>query len=286
MTVREFTHKIEQELTPLYGLREASAIARYYMQSRLQVPNYKMIDLAGHSLTDEQVSCFERDLLRLKKAFPLQYVLGEAEFCGLTFAVTPDVLIPRPETEELVVKAIEVLDSRNDKNANVWDVGTGSGCIAVSIAKQRPEVQMFATDLSESALQTARRNAERHEVEISFAQHNMLDADNIPFGNPVLDMLVSNPPYIPNSVRSEMHRNVVDYEPGEALFVPDEDSLLYYRPLAILGRKCLKQEGVILAETYDNFHPELRLLFEEYGYSRFESMKDINDRDRMILVSL
>ena len=275
---------MKQSLHPLYDEREASAIVRSYLSQRLQVASYQLALMGNNPLSEAQQQLFLQDLEQLKNACPLQYVLGETDFYGCRIAVNPSVLIPRPETEELVALAVKQAGMRGmDASPNVWDVGTGSGCIAVAIAKNLPKASVFASDVSEAALQTARFNAENNGVQVTFACHDMLDADNLPFGDRLFDLIVSNPPYIPESDRAQMHRNVADYEPHGALFVPDDNPLVFYRALAVIGRKCLKENGMILAETHEDFHPQLEKLFAEMGYGRFQSLCDINGRKRMVV---
>lgn len=284
MLIREFADTMKQSLHPLYDEREASAIVRSYLSQRLQVASYQLALMGNNPLSEAQQQLFLQDLEQLKNACPLQYVLGETDFYGCRIAVNPSVLIPRPETEELVALAVKQAGMRGmDASPNVWDVGTGSGCIAVAIAKNLPKASVFASDVSEAALQTARFNAENNGVQVTFACHDMLDADNLPFGDRLFDLIVSNPPYIPESDRAQMHRNVADYEPHGALFVPDDNPLVFYRALAVIGRKCLKENGMILAETHEDFHPQLEKLFAEMGYGRFQSLCDINGRKRMVV---
>ena len=286
MLIREFADTMKQNLLPLYDERETSAIVRSYLSQRLYVAPYQLALMGNDPLSESQQKLFSQDLEQLKKACPLQYVLGETDFYGCRIAVNPSVLIPRPETEELVALAVKQAGMRGmDASPNVWDVGTGSGCIAVAIAKNLPKASVFASDVSEAALQTARTNAENNGVQVTFACHDMTDAEKLPFGECRFDMIVSNPPYIPESGRTQMHGNVLDFEPHGALFVPDDDPLVFYRALAVLGRKCLKREGVILAETYEDFHPQLEKMFSAMSYGRFQSLCDINGRKRMMVAA-
>jgi release factor glutamine methyltransferase len=286
MLVREFADTMKQSLLLLYDEREALAIVRSYLSQRLHVAPYQLALMGNDPLPEALQKLFSQDLEQLKNASPLQYVLGETEFYGCRIAVNPSVLIPRPETEELVALAVEQAKIREEGvSLNVWDVGTGSGCIAVALAKRLPQARVFASDVSEAALHTARTNAEDNSVQVKFACHDMTDAEKLPFGECRFDIIVSNPPYIPESGRAQMHGNVLDFEPHGALFVPDDDPLVFYRALAVLGCKCLKREGVILAETYEDFHPQLEKMFSEMGYGRFQSLCDINGRKRMVLAA-
>lgn len=282
MTIREYTQLITQTLQPLYDPREAAAVAKAYMGSRLQMPAYQLALSGDEVLTAEQILQFDADLAKLKSACPLQYVLESAEFYGMDFKVNPSVLIPRPETEELVSLVVQQCAQRDCPN--VWDLGTGSGCIAVAVATQVPNAHVFATDLSASALSLAQENARQLNAKVTFACHDMRDVEHLPFALNRFDVLVSNPPYIPQRVRGEMHPNVVEHEPDMALFVPDENPLLFYEALADLGTKVLKHGGCMLMETYEDFHQELMDLFCSKGYVNGSSMLDINGKKRMFYV--
>ena len=222
MTIKQLTNDITQSLQPLYDEREAAAVAYLYAQTKLGLQRHELVLRGMEDLSESQISEIEQDVERMKVGCPVQYVLGETEFYGLTFQVTPTVLIPRPETEELVQMIVQKFEN---KPVKIWDIGTGSGCIAVSLAKMLPNAKVFATDISEKALAVARCNAERNGVGVTFACHDMADDEHLPFGNTQFDLIVSNPPYIPASDSATMHPNVVDYEPGTALFVPDDDKL-------------------------------------------------------------
>ena len=280
MTIREYTRHITDTLQPLYDVHEAAAVAKAYLQARLHLPAHELVLHGNDPLPSALNGQLDNELLLLQQGTPLQYVLGEAEFYGLTFKVTPDVLIPRPETEELV--DLIVKQHQHSPTLRIWDVGTGSGCIAIALAKHLPQAQVFATDISEAALTVARANAEANQVKITFAQHDMLDAAHLPFGDTHFDILVSNPPYIPAALRSTMHPNVVAHEPHSALFVPDDQPLLFYEALAQIGAKCLNPQGSLFAETFEDYHDELKHLFINHGFMGFEAITDINGKKRMI----
>lgn len=280
MTVRELTHKITKILQPLYDEREAAAVAYVYVCTKLGMARHE-VALRGNEPVDDSLEAgIQRDIERLAEGCPVQYVLGETEFYGLLFGVSPAVLIPRQETEELVQMVVE---QGKGRGASIWDVGTGSGCIAVSLAKMLPDARVFATDISEAALQVASRNAERNGVGVTFARHDMRDAEHLPFGDRRFDFIVSNPPYIPASDRNSIHRNVKDYEPGLALFVPDDDKLWCYEALARLGQHALTPDGYIYVETYHDFHEELSVLFRQNGYSDVRSVRDLNGKLRFVV---
>lgn len=278
-TVNNIIHKITQTLQPLYDEREAAAVAYVYVCTKLGMARHE-VALCGNEPVDDSLEAgIQRDIERLAEGCPVQYVLGGTEFYGLPFEVSPAVLIPRQETEELVQMVVE---QGKGRGASIWDVGTGSGCIAVSLAKMLPDAQVFATDISEEALAVARRNARRNGVEVTFARHDMRDVEHLPFGNRRFDIIVSNPPYIPASDRNSMHRNVTDYEPSLALFVPDDNALWCYDAVACLGRQALNPGGKIYVETYHDFHEELITLFQTSGYADVLSIRDLNGKLRFV----
>ena len=270
-------------MQPLYDEREAAAIAKVYLQERLQLPAYELILRGREELSMLQERQFMEDFEELSKGCPLQYVLGRAEFYGRSFEVTPATLIPRPETEELVQRVIKDCQSKfQGERPIIWDVGTGSGCIAITLALMIPDAVVYATDISVDALAVARRNAEKLGAKVVFAQHDMRDIEHIPFEEQYFDYVVSNPPYIPQSVREQLHTNVKDYEPANALFVPDERPLVFYEALADLSLKVLKTNRHCHLETYEDFHEELVDMFLQKGFDYVETFLDINDRRRGI----
>lgn len=283
LTIKNLINEITLTLQPLYDLREAAAIASWYVCEKLGMERYELA-LRGNEPVDEaMMPAIRRDVERLAEGCPVQYVLGKTEFYGLPFKVSPAVLIPRPETEELVQRIVQ----RNEcKHVRIWDVGTGSGCIAVSLAKMLPDAEVFATDISEKALAVACENADRNGVGITFARHDMADVEHLPFGETRFDVIVSNPPYIPASDRAAMHKNVVDFEPETALFVPDDDKLWCYAALARLGQRTLNPNGQLFMETYHDFHNELIALFQQNGFTSVSSIKDLNEKDRFVTATL
>ena len=278
-TIKEIATFLRTALQPLYNPREAAAIASLYVQCRLNMPRHELV-LRGNEPMDESLMAdIQRDIEKLAQGCPVQYVLGETEFYGLPFKVSPAVLIPRQETEELVQRIVQHYAG---KHVKIWDVGTGSGCIAVTLAKLLSDAEVFATDISEEALAVARHNAELNRVEVTFARHDMTDAEHLPFGDICFDIIVSNPPYIPASDRTSMHRNVTDYEPSLALFVPDDDKLCCYRALACLAQSTLNPDGCLYAETYHDFHDELTALLFQYGFEDVQSIGDLNGKLRFV----
>jgi release factor glutamine methyltransferase len=195
----------------------------------------------------------------------------------LTFEVNPNVLIPRPETQELVAWIVE--DCQPGKSVRILDIGTGSGCIPVTLAKQLPEAEVESWDISEGALEVASRNSERNGVKVLLRQKDVLNAE--PEGK-LYDVIVSNPPYITNKEKVDMEANVLDWEPSLALFVPDEDPLLFYRKIARLGCEILKEGGSLYFEINRAYGQETALMLNELGYNQIELKKDSWGNDRMI----
>ena len=214
---------------------------------------------------------------KLKIFTPIQYVLGECEFMGLRFEVDPSVLIPRPETEELVEW---ILASQNNTNSvSILDIGTGSGCIAVSLKCMLPKAFVTAYDLSNDALALARKNAEINEVTVDFRQQDILQPET---ENGEWDIIVSNPPYIPNAEKVEIQSNVLNFEPHLALFVPDNDPLLFYRKIIEFAAMHLKAGGQLFFEIHRDRGQEVMQLLSEAGFAEIELRKDLSGNDRML----
>lgn len=280
MTIKQILSLITTSLQPLYDEREAAAVAYVYVCTKLRLARHEVVLRGNEPVEDSLAVDVRRDVDRLAQGCPVQYVLGETEFYGLPFEVSPAVLIPRQETEELVQM---VAGYSKGRGVSIWDVGTGSGCIAVTLAKSLPDAQVFATDISEEALEVAQRNARDNGVGVAFALHDMRDTDHLPFGDRRFDVIVSNPPYIPATDRASMHRNVTDYEPSQALFVPDDDKLCCYRAVALLAQRVLAPCGRIFVETYHDFHRQLAELFCQHGFPDAQSVQDLNGRPRFMI---
>ena len=222
-------------------------------------------------------------LKRLKTKEPLQYVLEEAWFYNYPFTVNSSVLIPRPETEELVEWILQYCKNSNE-NLDLLDIGTGSGCIGITLKKKLNQATITALDISEEALKTAAENAIKLDAEISFLQSNVLDKSNWDL-YPLVNIIVSNPPYIAHAEKEAMHGNVVEHEPHLALFVADTDPLIFYRKIAELGLLKLKPGGAVFLELNERFGNETATLFQERGYQT-TIKKDMQGKDRMLLAQL
>jgi len=221
---------------------------------------------------------------RLKTAEPLQYIIGIADFYSLEFEVTPSVLIPRPETEELVDM---ILHEHADLEGGILDVGTGSGCIAITLSKHLPNANVTGIDISPEALSVARRNAERNEVNTAFRQADILSSEpTMPFLPTNFDLIVSNPPYVMEQEKATMEKNVLDYEPSLALFVPDADPLLFYKAIARFGRTHLNPGGQLYFEINPLRGNECAGMLHEAGYKDIQLLRDLSGKERFIKARL
>lgn len=273
--------QIVDTLVPKVEEREARALAFVVLEDAFGLSHTDIYLGKDTAFSEDDTIRLEKILRRLEQGEPVQYVIGTAQFCNLTFRVTPDTLIPRPETEELVGWVASLLPF--EAPCSVLDVGTGTGCIAISLAKQFPRAQVTAWDISEGALAVARQNAETNGVTVDFCQKDVLEVVNESAASaPSSDALyiVSNPPYICERERTEMEAHVLDYEPASALFVPDTDPLLFYRALARLGQQL--NAAAVLVEINQAYGQETVEMFQSSGYSNVELRRDIYGKDRMI----
>lgn len=255
-----------------YGQREAEAIF-FLVASRLFDLNRIDFILEPNAQIEYDAERLENIISGLCANRPVQHLLGVAEFCGMDFEVSGDVLIPRPETEELVVWVVETLGGRK----TILDIGTGSGAIAVAL-DVKTECNVSAVDISSEALAIATANAARNGAKVDFARVDILC--EIPQGK--YDIIVSNPPYVPESDKNTMSRNVLDYEPELALFVSDDDPLVFYRTIAQVGRKILNDNGLLFFEIYEHYAAATVAMLAEQGYKEIEVRRDIHSKERMI----
>lgn len=272
---------IEYIRSELHGLYPSREIDQFIAILFRHVCDYSRADLIIHknsNLSESLASEIRRFTLRLKAYEPIQYILGSTWFMDHPFIVRPGVLIPRPETEEL----IELIARENkDSELKVLDIGTGSGCIAISLALTLLRSQVSAWDISPEALAIARENAELNKADIKFRQTDVLSYIPTP-DDGALDIIVSNPPYICDSEKAEMSENVLDYEPHLALFVPDSDPLLFYRRIAEHGSTLLKPGGRLYFEINARFGKETKTMLESLGYEQVNIICDIHGKERMI----
>lgn len=267
--------EIKQQLAKHYALSESAALAKLILTEHFDVPILDLYMGKGIELTEKQQQELATILQKLEKQAPIQYLLGYAFFKGRRFMVTPDVLIPRPETEELV----ELIVRNNTvKEPKILDVGTGSGCIAISLGGDIEDANVTAIDISDAALKVAQSNALQLKVKVDFIQMNILKS--LPNGG--FDVVVSNPPYIAEKEKKEMEQNVLDYEPSLALFVSDDDPLLFYRVIAEKAQLLLNKEGRLYFEINQAYGEEVKQLLIDLKYRDVKLYKDLNQKDRIV----
>lgn len=270
-------NEIRNILQGIYPDSEALSLAKMLL---VEVFGFTTLELYGGK--DKEIFGKQRDILdkmlaRLRENEPIQYILGKESFCGLTFEVNPDVLIPRPETRELVDWVLT--DWKSSGVVRLLDIGTGSGCIAISLARYLPDADVEAWDISEDALRVARRNGERNEVQVHFCQKDVLKV--IP-ENTRYHVIVSNPPYITEREKVDMDANVLNWEPSTALFVPDSEPLLFYRRIAELGISMLHDGGALYFEINQAYGEDTVRLLDDLGYRHIELRRDEWGNDRMV----
>ena len=281
--------ELKRQLVQRYDDSEAAAVARYLLEMKYGL---SMVDVACGGVEKLDCSALTTDVTRLLNGEPVQYVVGEAEFCGRRFIVRPGVLIPRPETEELCQWILSALNASPFLGkASILDIGTGSGCIAVTLAAELPEASVSAWDVSDEALVIANENATRLGVSVKFEKQDVLhyslptgegwggasDSGPAPFS-----LIVSNPPYVCRSEAAQMEPHVLEHEPHEALFVPDDDALLFYRVIARLGLQLLQAGGWLYFEINPLYADDLMSLMMEMGYTDVETRQDQFGKTRMI----
>lgn len=284
MKIRQYRDLFIKTLSPIHGEGEAESFFYLILEAKHQL---KRIDLAlrpDMHLTDVEVLVWNILIEQLKLEIPIQYLLGKTSFYGLDFEVNSSVLIPRPETEELVEWILEDQKPKvNIRKLRVLDIGTGSGCIAISLAKNISNAEVFALDVSEKALATAKKNAETNKVEVTFMTQDILQTDNL---GQQFDVIVSNPPYVRNQEKQEIKKNVLDNEPHLALFVEDTDALIFYKKISELAQKNLAPTGQLFFEINQYLGKETVTLLTEMGFKNIELRKDIYGNDRMIRATI
>lgn len=308
MFLKELKNSFHLQLDEIFGKDEVES---FYFILTEYLHGLKRIDLAlnpNFEISEEEVQKWETIITELKVEKPIQYIIGETWFYGLKFKVDGNTLIPRPETEELVDWIIEsqkskVKGQKIDKEdvtsigveMRILDIGTGTGCIPISIKRNIPQAEVFAIDVSEEALKVAKRNAVENNVEVNFILQNILEVENLSLSLPAesrslnsgkFDVIVSNPPYVRNLEKQEIKKNVLEYEPHLALFVEDNDALLFYRKIAQLAKETLTENGQLFFEINQYLGKETVELLEQLGFQNIELRKDFKGNDRMIKCSL
>lgn len=290
MQFKHLSQKFINDLNAIYHQDEAQAMFLITLQHLLELNRAAYLLNKDKEVSPEELSRFEAVLSELLKGKPLQYILGETYFYGLKFKVNSSVLIPRPETEELVDWIISVCSSKNIVNhqssiVNLIDIGTGSGCIAISLKKNLLNTRVYALDIAADALETAKQNAVLNSVEVDFIQDDILKSQYA-ICNTEYDIIVSNPPYIKEDEKSAMHHNVLANEPYQALFVSNENPLIFYDAIAEFALKNLTKNGCLFFEINEFLGQQTVNLLKDKGFINIELRKDMQGKDRMIKASL
>lgn len=279
--IRAYRTFLLAKLSLIYDEMEAESFFYLVLENTRQL---KRTDLALNPdliFSESEIKNWDLILEQLKNEIPIQYILGSTSFFGLEFLVNENVLIPRPETEELVNWILE--DVKERQNIKILDIGTGSGCIAITLAKNLKNSKVFAIDISNKAIEIAKMNAKQNDVDVFFMNCNILETDDL---NQKFDCIVSNPPYVRNLEKVEIKKNVLDNEPHLSLFVEDDDALIFYRKIAELAKKSLNSNGKLYLEINQYLAIETIALLKDFGFKNIELRKDIYGNDRMLKASL
>lgn len=278
-----------KQLNYIYTVNETEALSLLAISEITQLSKASIKAFPEREVSNDQAEKLKSILAQLQTGQPIQYILGVTEFYGLPFKVNPNVLIPRPETEELVEWVLSVAGGERQKvkgeRLSILDIGTGSGCIAISLKKNLPEALVSAIDISEGALQIAKENATLNEVEVNFIHADILNYPPAPRTSlpaPEYQIIVSNPPYVTLEDKKQMHTNVTDFEPHTALFVPEHDPLIFYRAIADFALVNLTSGGYLFFEINESYGQETVDLLVAKGFINIELRKDMSSRDRMI----
>ena len=274
--MNRITAYIRQSLQEIYPPEEVKALSMLICCDMLGLDALDIYMGKDIILSECKQRELENIIFRLQKNEPIQYIRGVAEFCGRNFKVASGVLIPRPETAELV----ELIVEENPNARRLLDIGTGSGCIAISLSKSLPGARVDAWDISEEALAIARKNNEELDAQVTFCRQDVFSADGMQSGS--YDIIVSNPPYVTETEKREMEANVLDWEPELALFVPDEDPLRFYRRIAELGRELLRPDGKLYFEINQAYGQDMIRMIEMNQYRDVRVIKDIFGKDRIL----
>lgn len=285
-SVRDCRKYYAGELEKLYGSDEANALIMILLDHYFGIDKVKIALNPELRLSESELLTLHFAVKELLKNKPVQYVTGETEFCGMRFSVNENVLIPRPETEEMVKMITNSVETRRATSIpnSILDIGTGSGCIAISLAKLLKNSLVTAVDVSEKALEVAEKNAEANSAPVTFIKDDILNPQNPDLLNGQFDIIVSNPPYVCESEKSEMRANVLDYEPSTALFVSDHDPLVFYRKILEFAQKTLKPNGEVWFEINEKFGNEMKNLCQEKGFKNVEIIKDFREKERFVRV--
>ena len=278
MEVLQLKDQFLKALKEEYPVQEINSFFNLLATAYLEISRLEIALNPRFEVDDELLLKFNNAQNRLFHHEPIQYILGETEFFGLHFKVNENTLIPRPETEELVRWILDDLTHSIDESLEILDIGTGTGCIPISLAHTLKNATISAIDVSENALEVAKHNSKLNEVEVDFIQKDILTTDFLDYK---FDVIVSNPPYVRELEKKEMHRNVLENEPHLALYVTDEDPLVFYKKIGILAKSGLRQSGSLYFEINQYLAEETAMMLQELGF-KTEVRKDIFGNDRML----
>lgn len=285
MLLKEIQNIFHKELDAIFGKEEVDNFFFMLTEDYLGMPRFILALQPGIALTKEEEQPVFEALAKLKHEEPIQYILGKSQFFGLTFKVNSHTLIPRPETEELVAWIVDGHAKSNAK-LNILDIGTGSGCIAISLAKSIAQAQVLAMDISNEAIDVAKTNAIANQVEVQFMEADILrDMINPKITETEWDIIVSNPPYVRNVEKAQMKNNVLNYEPHQALFVDDDNPLLFYEAIVSFAIKNLSKDGSLYFEINQNLGSDMVKLLKIHGFKNIELKKDLFGNERMVKAS-
>ncbi|WP_417873358.1 peptide chain release factor N(5)-glutamine methyltransferase [Xanthomarina gelatinilytica] len=285
MRLKDIQKVFHQELDVIYGKNEVASFFNILMSHYLKLNRIALVLEPELTVSKEEEQPLFEALSRLKQEEPIQYIIGETQFYDLTFKVNEHTLIPRPETEELVLWIVKCHSERSEESQlKILDIGTGTGCIAISLAKHLPKAKVYALDVSKEALKVARQNAELNNVEVHFINADILNRDswNLEFKDLQFDIIVSNPPYVRNQEKAEIKNNVLKHEPHLALFVEDHDPLQFYHAISDIAVDKLTENGLLFFEINQYLGNETKQLLHNKGFKDLELKTDIFGNNRML----
>lgn len=269
---------VKKELSTHYSSGEIEHFCQYLFEEFSEISKNDRLTKKKIYIPESEIIKYSNAIRKLKAEMPIQYIVGKANFYGFDFFVDKSVLIPRPETEELVEWICQELTTIPE--AKILDIGTGSACIPIVLAKKNQKTSITAVDISHDALKIATKNADFHQANIQFMQADALKPSSLPHEK--FDIIVSNPPYVRDSEKSSMHRNVMDYEPHLALFVDDNDPLIFYKNIAEYAFQHLSENGKLFFEINEAFAEECKELMKQIGFSEIEVRRDMRGKERML----
>ncbi len=284
MILKEIQNIFHQELDAIYGADEVGSFFNILIDFYLGLNRITLVLEPKYGISKEEEQSLFEAISRLKLEEPIQYIIGETEFYGLSFKVNKHTLIPRPETEELVEWVLNEMADRKNETLKILDIGTGTGCIAISLAKNLPNAEIFALDVSSKAIKIAQENAQLHAVSVTFIQNSILDMNNefLVSKTDFFDVIVSNPPYVRNLEKVDIKNNVLKHEPHLALFVKDENPLVFYQAITEFAGQKLKPNGLLFFEINQYLGSEMEVLLNANSYKDIVLKKDMFGNQRML----